>query len=158
LISESSDHVERSLWLSAERLFKDVLCNVLFDDASQFLLDPEEPVGWAHAFQALMGPLVVVVFDPERNALLRFFEVFELCALEELGPDGFPVALDFSQGHGVMRGAANVMNTVLSQFHLELGFSTPRNILPAVVAQEFLGYSVLDDCPTVDFEDVLARL
>lgn len=105
-----------------------------------------------------MGPLVVVVFDPERDAGLRFFKVFKLCAFQKLRPDGLPVALDFSKGHRMMRRTANVMNTILLQFHLELGLAAPRNILPAVVAQEFLGYSVLNNRSTVNFQDVLAGL
>ena len=105
-----------------------------------------------------MGALVVVVFDPKGNAGLRFFEVLELGAFEELAPDGLPVALDLSQCHRMMRGAANVMNPVLLQFHLELGPPAPRDVLPAIVAEQFLGNSVFDNRPAVDFEDVFAGL
>jgi hypothetical protein len=158
LVSESPDHVEGGRWRAAHRLIQDVLLNCFFDDASQLLLDPKEPVGRAHAFQALMRPLVVVVFDPKRNALLRFFEVFELGPLQELRPDGLPVALDLAQRHRMMRCTPDVMNTVLLQLHLELGFAAPCHVLPAVVAQEFLGHAVLDYRPAVDFQDVLAGL
>jgi len=134
LVSQSAHHVEGGRLLPAKRLIQDVLLDCFFDDASQFLLDLKEPVGWAHAFQALMGALVVVVLDPKRNAGLRFFEVFKLCSLEELRPDGFPVTLDLAQGHRMMGGAPDVMNMVLLQFHLELGSPAPCHVLPAVVA------------------------
>lgn len=151
LFSEPPDHVEGLGRCPAQRLVQYVLIDRFFDDGPELFLDPKEPVGWAHALQTLMRPFVVVVLDPKRNAALGFFEVCELCPLQKLRPDGLPVPLDLAQGHGVMGRASNVMNAVLLQFHLELGFAAPGDVLPAVVAQQFLGHAVIGNRSTVDF-------
>jgi len=75
-------------------------------------LDLKEPIGRAKAFDALMGTFVVVIFDPELDALARVLKRLELGAGEELLPHAFPEAFDLAQGHGMMRAGFEVGDTV----------------------------------------------
>jgi hypothetical protein len=60
-----------------------------------------------------MGALVVVILDPDLDALPRRVEAVELSAGEELLPDTFPEALDLAQGHGMMRAGLEVGHAIL---------------------------------------------
>jgi hypothetical protein len=57
-------HVERRLGFAAQGQFQQVFLNARFDGLAQLGLDFEETVRRAESFDALMRPLVVVVFDP----------------------------------------------------------------------------------------------
>jgi hypothetical protein len=46
-----------------------------------------------------MGPLVVVVLDPQPHPFPRLLETVELGAAEELAPDRLPQPLDLAQRH-----------------------------------------------------------
>jgi hypothetical protein len=98
----AADHIERSAGLAAQRYLQQVFLDAGLDGLAQLGLDLEEPIGWAQAADALMRALVVVVFDPDLDALARGVEAFELRAGEELLPDAFPEALDLTQRHGMM--------------------------------------------------------
>ena len=76
----ASHHVERGLGFTAERQFQEVFLNALFDGAAQLRLDLEEAVGRTQSFDALMRPLVVVIFDPEFDAFAGGLEAVELGA------------------------------------------------------------------------------
>ena len=76
----ASHHVERSLGFAAQGQFQKVFLNTLFDGAAQLRLDLEEAVGRTQSFDALMRPLVVVIFDPEFDAFAGGLEAVELGA------------------------------------------------------------------------------
>lgn len=105
-----------------------------------------------------MGPLVVVVFDPEADPFPGRFEVFELGAHEELIPDRLPEPFNLSERHRVMRRRSDVMDPVLLELQLELRLAPPGRILPAVVRQHLLGDAILGRGAAIDLEDVDRRL
>ena len=73
-------HVERRLRFAAQSQLKQVFSNTLFDGLTQLRLDLEKAVGRAKAFDALVRPLVVVVFNPELDAFPGGVEALELGA------------------------------------------------------------------------------
>jgi hypothetical protein len=120
LAFHAADHIERGLGLAAQGHFQEVLLDAGFHGFAQFGLDFEEAVSGTESFDALMGTLMVVIFDPELDAFAGRLEAVELSAFEELLPDGGPEALDFAQGHGVVGAGLEVGDAIL----LELGFKT----------------------------------
>lgn len=72
------DHVEGRLGLAAQGQFQQVFLDALFNGFAQLRLDLEEAVGGAKALDALMRPLVVVVFNPQLDPLARRIKTVEL--------------------------------------------------------------------------------
>ena len=107
------DHVEGGLRFAAQRQLEEVFLNALFNGVAQLGLDFEEAIRRAETFNALMRPLVVVVFDPEFDPLTGGVKAVELGAIEKLLPDRFPEPLHLAQRHRVMRLAAEVMDVIL---------------------------------------------
>jgi hypothetical protein len=108
-----------------------------------------EAVGGTKPFYALVGPLVVVIADPVIESLGGVGKGSKVGVLQKFGPYGFPEPLDFAQGHGVMRGGANVRYALSLQHLLEPGLPTPGRKLAAVVREYLpwcspLAYSTLD--------------
>ena len=99
----AADHVKGSAWLATQRHLQQVFLDASLDGLAQLGLDLKEAIGGTQAADTLVRALVVVVFDPDFDALAGGVETFELRAGKELLPDAFPEALDFAQGHGVMR-------------------------------------------------------
>jgi len=103
LAFHAADHIEGSARLSAQRHLQQVFLDAGLDGLAQRGLDLEEAIGRAQSANALMRALVVVMLDPEANALARLLETSELSARQEVLPDRLPEALDFPQRHGVLR-------------------------------------------------------
>jgi hypothetical protein len=61
-----------------------------------------------------MGPPMVVVFHPQAHPLACRLEAVELRSHQALFPDGLPEPFDLAQGHGMMRPALDVVNSVLA--------------------------------------------
>jgi hypothetical protein len=80
LAVHASHHVERSLGFAAQGQFQEVFLNTLFDGAAQLCLDLEEAVRRTQPFDALMRPLVVVIFDPELDPFPCRLKAVELGA------------------------------------------------------------------------------
>ena len=158
LFAHPAHHVERRLRLSPQGQFLDVVLNTLLNDLPERLLNDKEPIRRTHALQTLMGPLVVVVFHPQPDALPRLLEGGELRTAQELLPDRLPEPLDLAQCHRVMRLAADVVDVVLLEFHLEPRLASPRGILPPVVGEHFLGHAVFGHGAAIEFQHVLAGL
>jgi hypothetical protein len=97
------DHVEGRLGFAAQGQFQEVFLNARLDGFAQVMLDLEEAVRRAQALDALMRPLVVVIFDPEFDALAGGLEALELGADQEVLPEGGPETLDLAEGHGMLR-------------------------------------------------------
>ena len=121
-------------------------------------MDGEEPVGRTHPLKPLMRPLVVVVFHPQPNAFPRLLEGGELRPDQELLPDRFPEPFDFTQRHRMMRLAAQVVDPILLQFHLEPGLAPPRSVLPPIVGEHFLGYAIFTHGGAIHLQHIFGGL
>jgi hypothetical protein len=78
LAVHASDHIERRLGFAAQGQFQEIFLNAGFNGAAQLGLDLEEAVRRAQAFNALMRPLVVVIFNPDFDAFTGGLEAVEL--------------------------------------------------------------------------------
>jgi hypothetical protein len=87
LAFHAADHVEGSLGLSAQGQFQEVVLDAGLEGLAQLGGDFEITVRRAESFDTLVGPFVIVVFDPEFNALASRVETLELGASQELLPD-----------------------------------------------------------------------
>ena len=138
-----ADHIEGSFGFTAQGHFQEVFFDARFHGFAQLGGDFEVTVGRAEAFNPRVRPFVVVIFDPEANALASRFEALELGAGEELLPDAFPEALDLAQGHGVMRAGLEVMGPVLFHLGLEASRAAPVDVLAAIVGEHLFGRLIL---------------
>ena len=150
-------HVEGRLGFAAQGQFEQVLLNALFDSLAQLRLDLEEAVGGAQSFDALVGPLVVVMFDPELDAFPRRLEAVELGADEEVLPDGGPEAFHLAEGHWMMRAGFDVRHPILLEFRFEAAGAAPTGVLAAVVGEHLLGRLELARRHAIDFDHRLRR-
>jgi hypothetical protein len=147
------DHVEGRLGFAAEGEFEEVVLHAGFERLAQLRLDLEEAVGGAHALDALMRALVVVILDPELDALAGGLEGVELRAHEEVLPDGGPEALDLAERHRVMRPGLEVRHTILLELGLEPAGAAPGGVLAAVVGEHLLGRLILADGHAIHLDD-----
>jgi hypothetical protein len=67
----AADHVEGGLGLTAQSQFQQVVFDARFDGLAQLAGDLKEAVRGTKPFDALMRPLVIVVFDPETDPFPR---------------------------------------------------------------------------------------
>ena len=74
----AADHVEGSLGFTTQRNLQQVFFDAGFDGLAQFGGDLEKAVRRAKTFNALMRPFVIIVFDPDADALPGRLETFEL--------------------------------------------------------------------------------
>ncbi|HWT82769.1 MAG TPA: hypothetical protein VN648_28640, partial [Candidatus Methylomirabilis sp.] len=139
----AADHVEGSLGLAAQGHLEQVVLHASLHGFAQLAGDFKVAVRRAEAFDALVGPLVVVVFDPEPDPFPGRLEALELGAGQELLTDALPEALDLAQGHGVMRPGFEVSDAALAQLGFEPGGAPPGGVLAAVVGEHLLGRVVL---------------
>jgi hypothetical protein len=154
----AADHVEGSFGLTAQSHLQQIFFDAGFDGFAQLGGDFKIAVRRTEAFDALMRPLVIVIADPEANALPSRIEALELSAGEKLLPEGFPEALDFAEGHGMVRPALEVVNAVLFHLGLEAGDPAPVDILPAVVGEHLPGRLKLARRDAENFQHVLGRV
>jgi hypothetical protein len=153
LTFHAADHVEGGARLAAQRQFQEIFLDTGLEGLLEFGLDLEEPVGGADAADALMGSAVVVIGDPEFDALASGFETLELRAGEELTPDGSPEAFDLAQGHGVVGPAFDVADAVFLELGFEAADPAPGGVLATVVGEHLLGRLIFADGHPVDFND-----
>ena len=153
----AADHVEGRLGFAAQRQFEQVVGNALLDGGTQLGLDLEEAVGGAEAADALMGPLVVVVFDPELDAFAGNLEALELGANQEVLPDRGPEALDLAQRHGVLGPGLEVRDAILLELGREAAGAAPGSVLAAIVREHLLGRLELAGGDPIDLDDGLSR-
>ncbi len=157
-LAQPAHHVEGALGFPAERELEHVLLDAPLDHLPELLRDAEEAVGRAEALQGLGGPPVVVVLHPQPDPRAGRLEAVELRAGEELLPDRLPEAFDLAQGHGMMRPALQVADSILPELRLEAGRAPPARVLAALIGEHFLGHAVLRHRPAVDLQPVLRRL
>jgi len=139
LTFHAADHVEGSFGLAAQCHLQQVFLDPRLDGFAQLAGDLKEAVRGAETFDALMWPLVIIIFDPEADSLSRRLEALELSPGKELLPDRFPKAFDLPEGHGMMRPGFEVMGPVLLHLRLEACGAAPVDVFPAIVGKHFLG-------------------
>jgi hypothetical protein len=113
LAFHAADHVEGRLRFAAQRQFQEVLLNAGFNGFTQCALDLKEAVGRAKPFDALVGPLVIVMFNPEFDPLARRLEAVELGAYQEVLPDRGPEPFDFAERHRMLGPGFEVGDMIL---------------------------------------------
>jgi hypothetical protein len=150
----AADQVEGGLGLSAQGHLQQVVLDARFDGFAQRGGDFKEAVRRAETFNALMGPFVVVVTDPEADAFARRVETLELGTGEELLPDRFPEAFDFAQGHGMVGTRLEVVGAVLLHLGLEASGAAPVHELAAIVGEHLFGWLVFASRDPKDLQDV----
>jgi hypothetical protein len=148
-------HVEGRTRFPAQGHLQEIVFDPRFEGLAQCGLDFEETVRRAQPANALVRPLVVVVFDPEFDAFARIFERVKRRPFEKLLPDRGPEPLDFPQGHGVMRTALDMRDAILAQLRFETGGAPPRRVLAPIVGEHFLGRLKLAHADPIDFDDRL---
>ena len=74
----AADHVEGSFGLAAQGHLQQVFLNTGLDGFAQLTGHFKEAVCRAKAFDALVGPLVIIILDPKANALAGRIEALEL--------------------------------------------------------------------------------
>jgi hypothetical protein len=154
----AADHVEGSFGFSAQSHFQQVLFDPCFHGLAQLRGDLEVTVRRTKAFDALVRPLVIIVFDPKPDALTRRIEAFELGTREELLPDRFPKALDLAERHRVLRPGFEVVRAVLFHLGLETGSAAPVHILAPVVSEHLFRWLILGRRHPEDLQYVLSRV
>ena len=146
------DHVEGRLRFAAQGQLQKVLLNALLDGAAELRLDLEEAVRRAEAFNALMRPLVVIVFDPEFDPLAGGIEAVELGPDQEVLPDRGPEAFDLAEGHGMLRTRLEMRHAILFKLGLEAADTAPGGVLAAIIGEHLLGRLELADRHPIDFD------
>ena len=119
------DHVKGRLGFAAQGQLQEVVLDAGLNGFAQFALDLKETVGWAQTLDALIGPLVVVVFDPEFDPLAGRLKTLELGADQKVLPDRGPEPFDLAQRHGMMRPRLEVGHMILFEFGLEAAGAAP---------------------------------
>jgi hypothetical protein len=154
----AADHVEGSFGLAAQSDLKQVFLDACFDGFAQLGGDFEVAIGGTKSLDTLMRSLVIVILDPEADALARGVETFELGAGEKLLPDRFPEAFDLPQRHGMVRPGFEVMDAILFHLGLEASHPAPVHIFATVVGEHFLGGLILAGGDPKHLQDIFGRV
>jgi hypothetical protein len=158
LAAHAPHHVEGVHRPAAQGEFERILLKPLLDCLLQLVGDLEEPVRGTKPPDPLMGPLVVVILDPQGGALHRLLEAVKLRSLQELPQQRLPEPLDLAEGHRVVRPGPDMFDAVFLQLLLEAGLAPPVGVLPPVVGQHLLGNPVLANPAAVGLKHVFSRL
>jgi len=150
----AADQVEGGLGLSAQRQLQQVVLEAGFEGVTQRGGNFKEAIRRAKTFDALMGPLVIVIFDPEPDPFAGGIETVKLGAGEELLPERFPEPLDFAERHGMVGARLEVVGAILFHLGLEAGRAAPVDELPAVVREHFFGRLVFPGGDPKHFQHV----
>lgn len=141
----------------AQRQLQQVRFDPLLDRCLELALDLKEPVRRAQSADPLVGPAVVVVFDPEPQALLGRLERIELRPHQELLPQAGPEPLDFAERHRVLRARDDLRDPVFAQLRRKPALAPPAGVLPAPVGEHLLGRGVFADRDPVGLNHRLGR-
>ena len=72
-----------------------------------------------------------------RQTLASLGQLLRLRTLPEFGPDRFPQPLALPERLGVVRAGDHVADSLASEQPLEVGLATPREVLAALVREDF---------------------
>ena len=158
LIAHATDHVKRIPGLSAKGKLQGVFLNALFQSLFKGRVDLKKPVGRTQPADALVGPLVIVILDPEGNARSGILVAGKLGPLQKLGQDALPETLDLAQRHGMMGRRADVLDPVLGKLLFKPRAASPVGVLASVVGEYLFGNAVFANGPAVSFDHVFGRL
>jgi hypothetical protein len=158
LAAHATHHVKGVHRPAAKGELERILLKPLLDCLLQLVGDLEEPVRGTKPPDPLVGPLVVVILDPQGGALHRLLEAVKLRSLQELPQQRLPEPLDLAEGHRVVRPGPDMFDAVFLQLLLEAGLPTPVGVLPPVVGQHLLGNPVVGHRPAVGLKHVLGGL
>ena len=157
LAVQPAHHVEGRLGLAAQGQFQEVGLDARLDGFAQLGLNGEKAVRRAEAGQPLVRPLVVVIFDPELDALAGGLKALELSADEKVLPDRGPEALDLPEGHRVVRAGLDMGHPVLPELGLETAGAAPGGVLAPVVGEHLPRRLELGDGHAIHLDDRLGR-
>jgi len=158
LAAHAPYHVKRVHRSAPEGELERILRKPLFDRLSQLRGDLKEAVRRAKPPDPLVGPLVVVILDPDGGTLHRLLEAVKLRPLQKLPQQRLPEPLDLAERHRVVRTGTDVFDSLFLQLLLEAGLATPVGVLPAVVGQHLFGDPVVGHRSPVGLKHVLGRL
>jgi hypothetical protein len=151
LAVHAPDQVEGRLGFAAQSQLQQIFLDAGFEGLAQLGLNLEEAVRRAQALDPLVRPFVVVIFDPEFDALAGSVEALELGAHQELLPDRGPEPFHLAQGHRMVRPRFDMVDPVLLELGFEPAGAAPGGVLPPVVGEHFLGRFELGDRHPIDF-------
>lgn len=126
-------HVEGLRGLAPQRRLEHVLLDPRLKGRLQVVVDLKVSVRRTEPPDTLVRAPVIVVLDPEGDALARLLKVLEAGPLQKLLQDALPEAFDLPQGHRMVRLASQMVDLVLIELPLELGPATPGRVLAPVV-------------------------
>lgn len=138
LAVHASHHVERRLRFTPQRQLQKIFLDASLDGLAEFRLDLKIAIRRTQAFDALIRPLVVVMFDPELDPFAGRLEAVELRPDQEVLPEGGPEAFHLAQRHRMLRPRLEVLHAIFLQHRFEAASATPRSILPPIVSQHLL--------------------
>ncbi len=158
LAAHASHHVKGVHRAAAKGELERILLDPLLDRLLQLVSDLEEPVRGTKPPDPLVGPLVVVILDPQRGALHRLLEAVKLRPLQKLPQQRLPEPLDLAKGHRVVRPGADMFDAVFLQFLFKPSLPPPVGVLPPIVGKDLLGNPVLANPAAVGLKHVFGRL
>jgi hypothetical protein len=158
LATHAAHHVKWVHRPAPKRQLQSVFLHALFQRLFQIVGDLEKPVGRTQPADALVRPLVVVIFDPEGAPLHSLFEAVKLHPLKKLVENGFPEPLDLTQRHGVVGLGPDVLDPVFFHLFLKPRLPTPVGVLPAVVGEHLPRHPIIGYRSTIGLQNVLGRL
>jgi hypothetical protein len=158
LIAHAADHVKRIPWLSAQGKLQSVFLNALFQGLFQAGVDLKKTIRRTKAPDALVGPLVVVIFDPEGNPASGILITGKLGTLQKLRKDRLPKPFDLAQRHGMMGPGADVLDPVHGQLFFKPRGAPPVGVLSTVVGEHLFGNPIFTHSPTVSLDHVFSSL
>jgi hypothetical protein len=158
LVPQPADHVKRVPRLAPQSKLQGVFLHAFFQSLLELVGDLEKPVGRTQPPDTLVGPLVVVVFDPEADAICGVLEAGKLRALQKFSQDRLPEALDLAQCHRMMRTGLDVFDPIFLKLALKPGGAAPVGVLAPVVGEHLLGNTVFGHGPAVGLDHVLGGL
>ena len=149
------DHVEGGFGFAVQRQLQEIGLDAGFDGFAQLGLDGKETIGRAEAFDSLVRPLVIIIFDPELDALAGVIEAAKLGADQVVLPDGGPKPFNLPEGHGMVRAGFDVGHAILLELGGEAAGAAPGDVLAAVVGEHLAGRLELGDGGAIDLDDRL---
>lgn len=152
LAVHAPDHVEGRLGFAAQGQFEEIFLNPCLDGFAEIMLDLEVAVRGTEAFNALMRPLVVVIFDPEFDPLAGGVEGIKLGADQKVLPERGPEALDLAQRHRMLRARFEMRDAILFELRFEPTDTAPSGVLATIVGEHLLGWLELADGHPIDFD------
>ena len=120
-----------------------VVVDALLNGRSHVRRRAEEAVGGHHSVDPLVRTLEVVAVDVQRQPTLAVREAAEDGAAQEFLPQRLPEAFHLPQRLRVLRPALHVPDALPSQLALELRLPAPGRVLPPLVGEHLLRWTVL---------------